>query len=125
MGFKDFLGKMKDSAASFAQTTARYNASGFCGNIDHGIKGADFAPGAFVNIQDGQGLIYGNNLEDYIFTAEDIVSFELRAGGPVKIRKGNDEFAVLNFMITFRDGKKAHADILVSKLDQFKLTFKL
>lgn len=125
MGFKDFLGKMKDGAASFAKTTGRFNAPGFCGNIDHGIKGADFAPGAFVNIEDGKGLIYGNNLEDYIFTAEDIAAFEVRVGGPTVIRKGNDEFPVINYIITFRDGKKAHADLLLSKLDEFKLAFKL
>lgn len=125
MGFKDFLAKMKDGAAAFAKTTARINDGGYYGTVDHGKRDGDFAPGGYLNIEDGKGLIHSQYLQDYWFTAEDIVAFKVGEGNPITTKRGGQEVTAQTCAIGFKDGKVACATILTSKLDKFVKDFML
>lgn len=123
MSIKEFFGKLKDNAAKAAKVTARYNAD-FYGNVDYGVKDTDFAVGTYVNMEKGHGLIYGSNIEDYTFTANDIATYEW-VENAAPIRKGGDVHPAERCRITFKDGKKAQMDILVSRVEKFKKVFGL
>lgn len=120
MGIKEFFARIKESNKNFAQTTKRINATGFCGNVDRGVKGGDFGIGAYVSIIDGKGVIYSTGIDDYIFTGSDIEKFELMPGTNVTVSSGKEQRAALRYKITFKDGKTALADLLVDKIDMFK-----
>ena len=123
MGFKDFLGKVKDGAAGAAKVTARYNAD-FYGNVDYGEKNSDFAPGCYLNMEKCHGLIYGSKIEDYTFTANDIAEYKWLDTAP-SIKKGGESHPASRCEVVFKDGKTARLDIMVSKVPTFKQTFKM
>lgn len=125
MGFKEFLVKLKDGAAKTAKTTGRYNSPSFCGNVNRGVKNSDFWEGSYVNVENKRGLIYGSNQEDYTFTAEDIVCFELQEKYKAEIGKGGNYYPAKRYLITFKDGKQAQFDLLDDKIDSFKKIFNL
>ncbi|MBE6752361.1 MAG: hypothetical protein E7556_07535 [Ruminococcaceae bacterium] len=125
MDFKEKFGKFKEGAAKFTKTTARFNSLAFCGNVNRGIKNADFWEGSYVNIENGHGIIYGVSQEDYIFTANDIKTIELIKDLSPKVTKGNETYTALRYIFAFNDGKAAQIDLIVDKLDTFKNTFQM
>lgn len=125
MGFMDFVKKFKESMAKNAKVTKRYNDMGFLGNIDRGLKNGDFGIGVYLNMENNVGIIYGANIDDYTFSAEDIVDFEVKKDYAAQIAKGGNNYPAKRCIITFKDGKKAQADILSDKFDKFKKAFHL
>ena len=125
MGLKDMLGKLKEGAALTAKTTSRFNSSNFYGNVNRGMKGTDFWEGSYVNIENGNGVIYGSIQEDYIFTASDIEKFELQENHKSEIGKGGAYYPAKRFFVTFKDGKFAQMDLLADKVDSFKKAFNI
>lgn len=123
MGFKEFFGKMKENAAKNAKVIKRYNDGGFFGNIDKGLKDGDFGIGTYLNVDRTTGLIYGVNIEDYTFTADNIAGFEIDENCNAEIAKGGNSYPATRCIITFKDGKKAQADILKDKVEIFKKRF--
>ena len=127
MGFgdkiKEFFKKLKEENAGFASTMKRINSSGYCGNVNRGIKNGDFWEGSYVSIENGHGVIYGSNQPDYEFTGADIKSFEIV--GTASVSVGDKTLPANSCIITFVDGKTAKADIVTGKLAQFKITFNL
>ncbi len=119
MGLKDFFKKLKEDNKNFGETMKRMNSTGFCGNVNRGIKGGDFWEGSYVNVSGAQAVIYGSSQDDYVFTAADIEGFDHVAGADVSVTIGNDKKPALRYMITFKDGKVAQADIVVAKVDEF------
>ena len=98
----------------------RINASGFCGNVNRGIKDGDFWNGSYLSIEGGCIVIYGSNQEDYTFGADDVVSFDILDNLKINVNRGNQACPALRFNITLKDGKKAQADILLEKIDSVK-----
>ena len=129
MGFvdkiKEFIKKLKADNAGFGATMARINASGYCGNVNRGIKNGDFWEGSYISIENNQGVIYGSNQADYSFVGGDIASFELVPGANCIIHKGKESIPGNRFIITFKDGKRAQADIIPAKLPAFNMTLNL
>lgn len=126
MGLKDFFKKLKEENRNMGTTTARINSTAnFYGNVNRRIKDGDFWNGSYVSIEAGHGVIYGSAQDDYTFAAKDIAGFELSGAGQTRISVGNAQYAALSFVITFCDGKKAYADIIVDKVDAFKAAFEL
>lgn len=128
MGFLDKVGgaikRLKEDNKNMGTTTKRINnVSDFYGNVNRGVKDGDFWMGSYVSIENGQGVIYGSSQDDYTFTADDIASFEMSNAPKTKINVGNKEYYALRYIITFKDGKKASADIIVGKIDDFKRFF--
>ncbi len=119
MGLKDFFKKLKEDNKNFGKTMKRINSVEFCGNVNRGIKAGDFWEGSYVNIEEGNCVIYGSSQDDYIFNGSDIDRFELAVGVNATVSKGNENKPALRYMITFKDGKIAQADILVEKIDVF------
>lgn len=124
MGFfdkvKEFVKKFKEENAGFAKAMKRINSSGFCGNINRGIKNGDFWNGSYISIENEKGVIYGSNQEDYFFSGSDIESFEIIVGAQCTVSQGNNTLPANRFMITFKDGKRAQADIITANLENFK-----
>ena len=131
MGFMDkikgIFNKMKEENRNFGTTMKRINnGSTFYGNINRGIKDGDFTMVSYVSIENGQGVIYGSNQDDYTFTANDVASFEISSDSfKSTLKVGDAEFPTLRYIITFKDGKKASADLIVAKVDAFKSAFGL
>ncbi len=129
MGFldkiKDAIKQIKEENKGFGAAMKRINSSGFCGNVNRGIKNSDFWEGSYLSIENGKCVIYGSNQEDYFFDATDIESFEQISTSKTMISKGNQQFASFRFLITFKDGKRAQADIIELKISEIKLTLGL
>lgn len=125
MGLKDFFKKLKEENKNFGETMKRINSSGFCGNVNRGIKAGDFWEGAYISIIGGKGVIYGSSQDDYVFDGTDIEKFEIVVGANATVAKGNDKKPALRYTITFKDGKVAQADLLVDKVTEFEKTFDL
>lgn len=129
MGFvdkiKEFFKKLKEENAGFGAAMKRINSSGFCGNINRGIKNGDFWEGSYISIEGGHGVIYGSNQPDYTFTGSDITSFEIVPGAKCTVSQGQNTIPCNRFIITFKDGKRAQADIIPAKLSELKLTLNL
>ena len=127
MGFgdkiKEFFKKLKEENAGFATTMKRINSTGYCGNVNRGVKNGDFWEGSYVSIEGGHGVIYGSNQPDYEFTGSDIKSFEVV--GTASVSVGDKTLAGNSCIITFADGKTAKADIITEKIAQFKITFNI
>jgi len=124
MGLKDFFKKLKEENRNLGTTTKRINGSGYCGEVNRGVKAGDFWEGSYVSIEGDHGVIYGSNQDDYTFTGSDIASFELGSGSRL-ISRGNEKKASVKYIVTFADGKKAQMEIFLDKIDQFKLSFGL
>lgn len=120
MGFMDKLKQLKDENRNLVKTTKRMNSVGaFFGNVNRGVKNGDFWEGSYVNLEDGKMVIYGSNQDDYVFGAGDLASCEPLGGGdtiPVRDQKLPSQ----RVLLTFKDGKKAQADILSNKLGAFQ-----
>lgn len=125
MGFKEKFEKFKEGASAFTKTTSRFNSSSFCGNVNRGIKNADFWEGSYVNIENGHGIIYGVSQEDYIFTTNDIKTIEIVRDFTTNVSKGNETYTALRYIFAFNDGKAAQIDLIVDKLDTFKNLFQM
>ena len=122
---KEFAKKFKEENAGVAKAMKRINSSGFCGNINRGVNDGDFWNGSYISIEDGKGVIYGSNQEDYFFSGNDIESFELVADTRCTVSQGNNSIPANRFIITFKDGKRAQADIIAGKLTNFKSALNL
>ncbi len=122
---KEFFKKLKEDNKGFGAAMKRINSSGFCGNVNRGIKNGDFWEGSYVNIEDGKGVIFGSNQEDYFFTGADIASFEVDTLAKPTVSKGNQQMAAIRVIITFTDGKRAQADLIAEKISTFKMTLGL
>ena len=131
---KEFFKKIKEDNKYFARTTARYNdEKAYYGYVNYKTgkfyPADDFRGCSYINVQDGKGLIYNSGDEDYIFEKGDIVSFELIGDGHTNTRSGPNntkiEHLTLRFAVEFKDGKKTTMDILVKKIDTFKVIFGL
>lgn len=120
---KEFFKRLKEDNKGFGAAMKRINASGFCGNVNRGIKSGDFWEGSYLSIENGHGVIYGSNQPDYVFTGEDIEAFEVVPGATATVSKGQDKIVCGRYLITFKDGKRAQADIFPAKLPEVKMTF--
>ena len=129
MGFvdkiKEFFKRLKEENAGFGEAMKRINASGFCGNVNRGIKNGDFWEGSYLSVEAGKCVIYGSNQSDYFFEGSDVESFEQASTAKIMISKGNQQLPAIRFIITFKDGKRAQADILELKISEVKLTLGL
>ena len=126
MGFfdkiKEKLSKIKEENKGFGTAMKRINSSGFCGNVNRGIKNGDFWEGSYLSVENGKCVIYGSNQEDYFFDGADVESFEQASTAKIMIAKGNQQLPALRFVITFKNGKRAQADIFELKIAEVKLT---
>ena len=120
MGLKDFFKKLKEDNKNFGETMKRINASGFCGNVNRGIKAGDFWEGSYISMIGGNGVIYGSSQYDYVFTGSDIDKFEVVVGANATVAQGKEKKPAVRFMITFKDGKVAQADLLADKVNEFE-----
>lgn len=129
MGFFDkikaTINQIKEENKGFGAAMKRINASGFCGNVNRGIKNGDFWEGSYLSIENGKCVIYGSNQEDFFFEAADVESFEQVSTTKLMISKGNQQLPSFRFLITFKDGKRAQADIIELKIAEIKLTLGL
>jgi len=129
MGFldkiKEAFKRFKEENQGFGAAMKRINAPGFCGNVNRGIKNGDFWEGSYISIENGKCIIYGSNQTDYVFDGDDVESFEQSSTARLKITKGNQQLSALRFLITFKDGKRAQADIMETKITEIKLTLGL
>ena len=129
MGFfdkvKDAINKFKEENKGFGAAMKRINSSGFCGNVNRGIKDGDFWNGSYLSVETGQCVIYGSNQADYFFGGSDVESLEQVSTATVMVAKGNEQLPANRFIINFKDGKRAQADILVLKISEVKLTLGL
>ena len=127
MGLKEFFKKLKDDNKNFKTTMARINLPSFCGDINFGVKDGDFPSGSYISIADegDKAVIYSTSIDDYFFASEDIASFEFVNGVSRKINANGKDNLTLRFVITFKDGKKAQADIMVDKADELKALLKI
>lgn len=129
MGFfdkiKETFKRLKEENSGFLDAMKRINAPGFCGNVNRGIKDGDFWEGSYLSIENGKCVIYGSNQADYFFEAGDVESFEQVSTAKTMITKGNQQLPAFRFLITFRDGKRAQADIVEMKVSEIKLTLGL
>ena len=127
MGFfdkiKEGINKFKEENKGFGAAMKRINAPGYCGNFNKAIKDGDFWMGSYISIEDGKGVIYGSNQEDYFFCGNDVEAFTLI--GPTNVRSGDKTRAALRYSISFNDGKKGEFDLFVDKLDMFKQALNL
>lgn len=108
----------------FARTTARINGTHLVGVVNYEVKDGDFRHMSYLNVEDGQGIIYNTTCEDYIFTAEDIAGFEFVGDGK-PVRQHSDYRESLRYTVKFKDGKKATMDIIAAKVGIFKKRFNL
>lgn len=126
MGFfdkiKDTANKIKEENKNFGQTMKRMNGPSFFGTINRDVKEGDFWQGSYINVDNGQGLIYGSAQDDYTFTADDIASFKANGNGKV-IAVGNAKLTSNRFVLTFTDGKTAQADIRSDRVQEFLQAF--
>ena len=129
MGFfdkvKDAINKFKAENKGFGAAMKRINSSGFCGNVNRGIKDGDFWNGSYLSVENGRCVIYGSNQADYFFGGSDVESLEQVSTATVMVAKGNEQLPANRFIINFKDGKRAQADILVLKISEVKLTLGL
>ena len=129
MGFldkvKDFVKKLKEENKGFTKAITRINGTGFCGEVNRGVKGADFWDGSYISIEDNKCVIYGSNQEDYFFSADDVKSFEIESDKVILLSKGNEKIPARRYIITFNDGKCAQADIIDKMLDKVKNTLNI
>ncbi len=103
----------------FKLTMARINnRSSLYANVNMRVKDGDFRQGCYLSIIDGNGVLYGSSQADYVFESGDIVGFEY-IGRKSEIKFGNENVLAMTFIITFKDGKKAEADMIVFKLKEF------
>lgn len=128
MGFfdkiKGVFAKIKEENRNFGSTMARINNNDFCGNVNRGVKNGDFWEGSYISLENGKGVIYGSSQDDYVFGAEDIANFTCTGTG-TDVPRNNIKLPTIRFIVEFKDGKKAQADILTDKVDAFKLSMKL
>lgn len=129
MGFfdkvKDTVNKIKEDNKYFARTTSRMNNKAqYYGRINCNVKDGDFRQGSYVNVEGDTALIYNVTDEDYLFKAEDIMTFELMGDGQ-SIRMGEDTLLTIRFKVEFKDGKHGQLDLIVAKVDSFKAIFKV
>lgn len=119
---KEFFKRLKEENAGFGAAMKRINSSGFCGNINRGVKkeNCDFWNGSYISVEGDKAVIYGSNQPDYVFGADDIASFDVVVNAKCTVSKGNQTLPGVRFNISFKDGKKAQADILVDKVDALK-----
>lgn len=129
MGFldkiKETFKKLKEENAGFGAAMKRINSAGFCGNVNRGIKNGDFWEGSYLSIEGGKCVIYGSNQADYFFEAADVESFEQTSTARIMVSKGNQQLPATRYLITFKDGKRAQADIFELKISEIKLTLGL
>ena len=129
MGFfdkiKNTIKQIKEENKGFGAAMKRINAAGFCGNVNRGIKNGDFWEGSYLSVENGKCVIYGSNQEDYFFDGTDVESFEQASTAKIMISKGNQQLSALRFIITFKDGKRAQADIIELKISEVQLTLGL
>lgn len=130
MGFfdkiKEKINAIKEENKYFKITMARNNnKADYYGHVNYEVKGGDFRQMSSINIENGKGLIYNTSEEDYVFTAADIESMTFSGGNGRHVNQNNIQVPTLRFMIKFKDGKTAHADIIHNKVDMFKAFFGL
>ncbi len=129
-----FLDKVKEKAQQFKEdnknflsTTKRINdTASFYGRVNVPATSVfkidpdeDFCKGSYLSIENGKGVIYCTAKDDYVFSAEDIVSFKLIGIGTV-IQTGNKKEDSLKFDIAFADGKKTTVHIIEKKVELFE-----
>ena len=127
MGFfdkvKEKFNQIKEENKNFGKTMARNNnKADYYGWVNYEVKGGDFRQMSSVNIENGQGVIYNTSEDDYTFTGSDIASATFSGNGQ-PVNQDNMKVPTLRFMVEFKDGKKAHMDIIRNKVDMFKATF--
>ena len=127
MGFfdkvKEKLNQIKEENKNFGKTMARNNnKADYYGWVNYEVKGGDFRQMSSVNIENGQGVIYNTSDDDYTFTGSDIASATFSGNGQ-PVNQDNIKVPTLRFMVEFKDGKKAHMDLIHNKVDMFKATF--
>lgn len=98
------------------------NKADYYGWVNYEVKGGDFRQMSSVNIENGQGVIYNTSEDDYTFTGSDIASATFSGNGQ-PVNQNNIKVPTLRFMVEFKDGKKAHMDLIHNKVDMFKATF--
>lgn len=116
---KDFFAKIKEENKGFGATMMRINAPGFYGNVNRNVKNGVFWEGSYISIEDSYGVIYGSNQSDYVFTGDDIASFDF-VDVKCSVSKGNESLPAVRYLISFKDGKTAQADILLKSVESFK-----
>lgn len=126
MGFLDkvkgVVNKIKEENQGFLTTTKRINDStNFCGNVNCGVSNGDFWEGSYISIEDDHAVIYGSNQVDYTFKGEDVESFTIASPIPTVVSVGDKEIEAVSYLITFKDGKKAKADICAGKVADLKM----
>ncbi|MGM9668380.1 MAG: hypothetical protein ACI3VZ_01325 [Faecousia sp.] len=128
MGFldkvKEGASKLKEQNKGFGAAMKRLNNGTVYGYVNKSVKGGDFPP-AYIGIEDGKGLIFGNGIEDYVFVGSDVASFEPSGAPELNIAIGGQNVRAQSYLIKFKDGKKAIAEIAVGQLAQFKMTLDL
>lgn len=117
---KESLKKFKEDNSGFSLAMKRINSTGFCGNVNRGIKNGDFWNGSYVSIEDGHAVIYGSHQPDYTFTADDIADFEPVIARNVSVSVGNQTKPAERFKVTFHDGKVAQLDLPLEKVTYFR-----
>ena len=130
MGFLDkvkgAVEKIKEDNKGFIQTTKRINdGNNFCGNVNRGVKNGDFWEGSYISIENDHAVIYGSSQEDYTFKGEDVDSFTMVSPLPTTISVGNQTIEAITYMIVFKDGKKAKAEICSGKVGSLKMAIGL
>ena len=59
----------------------------------------------FLNIENGKGVIYGSNQDDYTFVSNDIKESTFSGNGAT-VTLGNETMPSLRFIVEFNDGKR-------------------
>jgi hypothetical protein len=129
MGFfdkvKEKVNQIKEENKNLGKTMQRNNnKSDYYGWVNYEVKGGDFRQMSSINIENGQGVIYNTSDDDYIFSADDIVTMKLSGAGQ-PVNQDNMKIGTQRYMIEFKDGKKTTMDINLKKLDAFKSIFEL
>ncbi len=129
MGFieklKEIIEKIKEENRNFKTTMARMNGTGFCGNVNRGIKNGDFWEGSYISIEGTGAVIYGSNQDDYAFTDGDIASFETASDSNITVSVGDKTHRGVRCILVFHDGKRAQVDVIADKLATLKTTLKI
>ena len=121
-----FLSKLKEQNRNFGSTMRRMNnRMELYGNVNRGIKGGDFWEGSYINIENGRGVIYGSNQDDYTFGPGDIKNSTFSGQEGSLVALGSERHRSLRFVLEFKDGKTAQMDIIVGKVDLFRASFGL
>lgn len=103
----------------------KLNSPYFCGVVSSSFKLLDDRLPLYLNIENGRGVIYGENDRRYVFSRGDIISFNVISNIQCTIKKGKKTMAALRFAMEFADKSTVEADIISEMLPEFMLTLGL